>query len=215
MGFYGFDNESDFNEYRLLKESEDASDQRLEGSGSGSGSSASQSSSSSYSSYSQSSREKVSPEEKRRQIRESEDAAQRHEEEWRRQAKKEENETTLIRFLFLMALMASITAGGYWKEISEYIKPYDPKTDRKEFHDEWADKEGSAADTERGVMWNECMEGNDSSMVVTPVTPSKNDWHKANYVERHEDDPDEYDDDDTWYSGEDDPDMYYEYDYHE
>jgi len=221
MGFYGFDNESDFNEYRLLKENEESGDYRPSSSSRSDDRSndSSRHSSSNYG-YRSTSNKALPPEEEKRQ-QEMQDMAEWEKRKKEMKEKRLNRRLNLVRVVVILALAAGIAAGSYWQDIRHFIEGYLPSSTNDYEYYVGLDEETDTEDVVDKLVDSTTATGpTKAASVSVPVTSKKNNWHSSSYSSSHWDDPDpdEYDDeddDDTWYRGEDDPDMYYEYDYHE
>lgn len=222
MSFYGFDNQDDFNEYRLLKESEDDSDDRTTSRSSESREESSPSyRTGSYRSSEKSSKVPLTPEEeKERQMKEEQARLEK-----KLQGKKGMDIDTkigLINLFLLVVLCISIAAGYYWESYSIVVKQalhlqvscpeyvFDDCYPQEEVEIEFLDvntedeieqeEVGTEVGSQRAAQVQKSSRG---SYGYSSTRYSSNDWD------------DDDDDDDTWYRGDDDPDEYYEYDYHE
>ena len=124
-------------------------------------------------------------------------------------------------FLVIFAV-TSVIVSICWKEIARYM-------DSRQVYDEGSElfyEEMESFEEEDFVNVDaESAEEETDVEAVTAATPatsaskgkSTSHWPDYSYSDRHryDDDEGDDDDDDTWYRGEDDPDEYYEYDFHE
>lgn len=220
MGFYGFDNESDFNEYRLLKESEESGDYRPSSSSRSDDRSndSSRHSSSNYG-YRSTSHKELSPEEEKRQ-QEMQDMAEWEKRKEEMKEKRLNRRINLVRVVVILAVAGAFAVGCNWRDIRHFIEAHLPSSTNDYEYYVGLDEETPTEKVVEELADSTATEPTKAVSVSVPITSKKNNWHSSSYSSSHWDDPDpdEYDDEDdedTWYRGEDDPDMYYEYDYHE
>jgi len=128
MGFYGFDNESDFNEYRLLKESEESGDHRSSSSSrSDERSNDNARHSSSNYGYRSTSNKTLSPEEEKRQ-QEMREIAEWEKREEEMKAKRLNRRINLIWMVVFLSLVTGIAVGSHWQDIRHFIEDYLPSS---------------------------------------------------------------------------------------
>lgn len=219
MSFYGFDSQEDFNEYRLLTECDVDSGSRTSSTTSGKR----EESSSSYrtASYRSSSKKvPLTPEEKKEMQMRNEQA--RLERKLQGRGRMDSETKSALIFLFsMMVFGVSIAAGYYWESYSivvkkalhlqvprpEYVFDYPMEEEEIEYVDE---------ETEQEMVQDEVGTGGGYQPAAqVPKSSGGSYGYSSTRYGSNDDYDDDDDDDDTWYRGEDDPDEYYEYDYHE
>lgn len=126
----------------------------------------------------------------------------------------------LFQAFLVFVPFVSITVGIYWEDIVDYLKYKPIYEDESEwYYEEPENNEEEALVSVDSVSADEQAEV-ESVTSPTPATPatksgSTSHWPNYSYSDLHRYDDDDDDDDDTWYRGDDDPDEYWEYDYHE
>lgn len=222
MSFYGFDNQDDFNEYRLLKESEDESDDRTTSRSSESREESSPSyRTGSYRSSEKSSKVPLTPEEeKERQMKEEQ--ARLEKKLQGKEGMGKDTKTGLARLFVIIALGISIAVGYFWKDCSYVVKDalhlHIPRPSFDSYMQMYELENGIEEMDESEDMVEDVpddMQSNSQNVPPQSQTSTGGSYRYSNSQYHSSDWDDDDDDDDTWYRGDDDPDEYYEYDYHE